>query len=172
MAEPQLAHKYDATTIKQTFDDMVVSVAGESYKESMMSLVVTSVIGVISIALACYGQFVVPFPQQTALLIAIVAINLLLTGAIQLYTWSIGSSTLFESVATKLRPRPIIVASHMERFSIDYTFTVSFKKNPYQKQTWTKSAAQWIREDGSVDRSSFELVVRQTLQALEASKSN
>lgn len=170
MTEPQLAHKYDAATIKQTLDDIVVSVAGESYKESKTSLIVTSVIGVVSIALACYGQFVVPFPQKTSLLVVIVAINLLLTAAIQLYTWSIGSSTLFESVATKLRPTPIVIASQMERFSINYTFSAYFKKSPSQKQTWSKSAAQWIREDGSVDRSSFELVVRMTLQQLEGSR--
>lgn len=172
MTEPKLPSKYDGATIKQTLDDIVVAVVGETYKESMTTLIVTSVLGVLSIGLACYGQFYVAFPQQTAVLIAIVVFNLLLTGAIQAWTWIAGASTLFESTATKLNPQPIIVSSYMERFSIDYTLTVSHKLNPSVKQTWTKSAAQWIREDGSVDRSAFESQVRQTLNSLKSSKMN
>lgn len=172
MAEPQLAHKYDGATIKQTLDDLAVAVAGETLKENNTYLIVTSVVGAISIAIACYGQFGVAFPQQTNLLIALVALNLILTAAIQLYERFAGGSALFESVATKSSPKPIIVSSHMDRFSMDYQFTVSFKQDPSKKQTWTKSAAQWIRQDGSVDKSGFETLIRQTLSTLQSNKSN
>jgi hypothetical protein len=166
---PVIQSKYDATSIKQTFDDLAVEILSETYKEDSTQLVVTSVLGIVSIAIACYGQFMVPFPQSWLVLVVLVVLNLLITASIQVYMYFTGSENLFQSKPTKFRPHPIIVTSYMERFSIDYSLTITSKTNPNVTEKLEKGANEWIRTDGTVDKETFSTQLRKTLQSVEAS---
>jgi hypothetical protein len=169
MASAHIANKYDSLTIKQTFDDISVEVLSETYKEDLSGLAISSVLGITSVVAATIGQFLVPFPSGKLTLTLIIVANLIITSALQIMAWINGTDLLFASKASKFRPNPIIVTSHMDRFSIDYTITISSKTDPKNVQKLTEGANAWIRADGSVDKDAYLTQFRKTLHALESS---
>ena len=168
MAEPHISHKYDALSIKQTFDDISVDILNETYKEDLSGLAISSVLGITSVVAATIGQFLVPFPSGKLTLILIIAANLLITAILQMMVWIKGEDVLFTSKASKFRPNPIIVTSHMDRFSIDYTITISSKTDPKIVQILKNGANAWIRVDGSVDKEFYTTEFRKVLHVVES----
>lgn len=166
---PLVIHsKYDATLIKQTLDDLVVATVSEAYTEDATGLAVTTVLGVGSVVLAVAAQFWVPFPAQRLTLILVIGLNLLLTLLLHLYAhFTGGNDTLYMSRASKFRPHAILVASHMDRFSIDYQLSISSRTHPSIKETLSLGANAWIRQDGTVEKGEFVGHVRRLLHALE-----
>lgn len=168
---PVIQSKYDASVIKQTLDDIVVEVCNETYKEDSTQLWVSSGLGIASILLATWGQFKVPFPQSSILLLVIVIINVIITGLIQLYMHITGPDTLFTSKPSSFRPNSIIVASSMERYSMNYAVHLKSKSNPTITESLTKPANNFIRVDGVVDKQEFSSHLREALRKLEANMS-
>lgn len=170
--DPQLTSPYDGVNVKQTLDDLVVAVVADTYKEDMKNLWLSSSLGVASIAIACWGQFMVPFPQQSSVLAVLVTINILLAVAISLSGYFEPRGLLFKSTPSKFRPNAIYVITELERFATDYTFTASLVGSPKKSVTWVKPIAQFIRADGSVCKDNFDNCVRSALKTLESGANN
>jgi len=162
---PVLPCKYDGPVVKQMLDDLVVELLLESYKEDNSVMVVTSGLGIASVLLACYGQFMVHFPAQKQLLAVLIVLNIIITIAIQVYSHFAGSVNLFKSRATKFRPNVIVVSSHMDRFSPSYSVTIASQSG---KEAITKVSSEWIQQDGRVDKDRFRDDISKLIDALES----
>lgn len=165
---PQLPSKYDGSVIKQALDDVVIEVLLKTYKENTRAMMVTSVLGVVSVAVACFGQFMVNFPAQRQLLAFLIVVNIIVTVVIQVYSHYSGVMNLFRSKPSKFRPNEMIASSHMDRFSPTYSLTLSSGKDAQVKVEMKKEVNEWIRSDGRVDKEGFETDIDKLIEGIES----